>query len=77
MRIIALVCIVALTGCVTAEQQAESDITEYSPYCEKLGYEKNTDKWRDCIQTQATSYRQGGPRMPLHCVPSAGGMYCY
>lgn len=77
MRLIALVCVVSLAGCVTAEQQADLDIAEFSPYCEKLGYEKNTDKWRDCIQTQATSSRWGGQRMPVHCVPSGRGMYCY
>ena len=77
MRIIALACIVALAGCITAEQQADRDIAEFSPYCEKLGYVKNTDKWRDCILTQATSFRQRDLRMPMHCVPSGWGMYCY
>ncbi len=77
MRVIALACVVVLAGCVTAEQQADLDIAEFSPYCEKLGYERNSDKWRDCILSKATSLREGGQRLPIHCVPSGRGMYCY
>ena len=76
MRVIALVFIVAITGCATTEQQADFDIAEFAPYCEKLGYEKNTDKWRDCIQNQAISYRQNR-NAPMHCVPSRSRAYCY
>jgi len=78
MRAIAIVFIVFLAGCETAEQRAESDIAEFAPYCEKLGYEKNTDKWRDCIQNQATSLRQSGQyNIPIYCAPSGGMVRCY
>ncbi len=46
----------ALAGCMTqaeraAAAQAEVDdmIAVYGPACEKLGFTKDTDKWRECI----------------------------
>lgn len=57
MRILMLLIVVAvLAGCATpaeraARMQREVDemITVYGPSCEKLGYGKDTDPWRDCI----------------------------
>ena len=47
----------ALAGCaVTAEEraaqvQADVDrmIATYGPACDKLGYKRDEDKWRDCV----------------------------
>jgi|AntAceMinimDraft_12_1070368.scaffolds.fasta_scaffold147500_2 hypothetical protein len=41
-----------LVGCATPEQKAERMIKRYGPMCEKLGYTKNTDQWRDCIMKE-------------------------
>jgi hypothetical protein len=56
-----------LLGCTTPEekalkQQAEMDrmIAEYGPACAKLGYEMNSDPWRNCIVQSAT--RNGANR---------------
>ncbi len=46
----------ALAGCMTdaeriAAEKADVDqmIKVYGPACEKLGYAKDTDPWRDCL----------------------------
>ncbi len=46
----------ALPGCMTQAERAaaaKADVDEmvkvYGPACEKLGYTKDTDQWRDCI----------------------------
>lgn len=48
-----------LAGCTTASKvatnQMERDITVYGPACEKLGFQKDTDAWRDCIIRRAAS----------------------
>lgn len=49
-----------LAGCASnpaAEQARATKLMEYKmqvygPACEKLGFEKNTDKWRECIQRE-------------------------
>ena len=48
--------VLGLAGCVTpaeraARWQAEVDnmITVYGPACEKLGYKRDDDHWRDCL----------------------------
>jgi hypothetical protein len=38
-----------LAGCVSPEQRAERMLTRYGPACEKLGYEKDSDAYRDCL----------------------------
>ena len=57
LRYLVMVVILAtLPGCMTqaertAAAQAEVDemIKVYGPACDKLGYAKETDPWRDCI----------------------------
>lgn len=49
-----------LAGCATdpasqqkyALQQMEYKLQVYGPACEKLGFEKDTDGWRTCIQRE-------------------------
>lgn len=61
MRVIYILAAVALlAGCATnpqAEQQKASKLMEYKmqvygPACEKLGFAKDTDAWRVCIQRE-------------------------
>lgn len=52
--------IALLAGCASnplAEQSQATKLMEYKiqvygPACEKLGFEKDTDKWRECIQKE-------------------------
>jgi hypothetical protein len=48
--------IALLAGCMTPEERAarvQADVEEmikvYGPGCEKMGYAKDTDQWRQCI----------------------------
>jgi hypothetical protein len=57
MRNLALcAALAALGGCMTtaersAQMQAEIDqmVAVYGPACEKLGFQANTDPWRNCV----------------------------
>jgi hypothetical protein len=58
-----LVGALVLAGCATptpaeraARAQAEMAqlITIYGPACDKLGFQKDTDNWRDCVLRLAT-----------------------
>ncbi|HEV7803924.1 MAG TPA: hypothetical protein VGP15_22820 [Burkholderiales bacterium] len=46
----ALVLLLTLTGCATQEQWAGEVMAAYGPYCDKLGYQRDTDAWRQCVQ---------------------------
>ena len=59
-RWILIAALLGLAGCATtaeraAQWQAEVDnmIQVYGPACEKLGYKRDEDKWRDCLQRLA------------------------
>jgi hypothetical protein len=55
-----LVVLVLLSACASnpaaeqarATKQMEYKMQVYGPACEKLGFEKDTDKWRECIQRE-------------------------
>ena len=45
-----------LTGCATqadrmaqAQREVDEMIAVYGPACEKLGYKRDSDQWRECI----------------------------
>ena len=38
-----LILAVLLAGCATPEQRAEKDMARFGPYCEKMGYESQTE----------------------------------
>ena len=44
--------LVLLAGCATPAERAADVIAAFGPYCESLGYTKNTDPWRQCIQLE-------------------------
>jgi hypothetical protein len=52
-----LMALLALSGCVTAEQRAAHAIAEYGPYCDRLGHQRSTAAWRDCVRTHDTKNR--------------------
>ena len=41
-----------IVACSTPEQRAQMVIEKYGPYCEKLGYNRETDNWRDCLMRE-------------------------
>jgi hypothetical protein len=45
-------------GCATPEERADKMISRYGPVCDRLGYQANTDPWRDCVVKQAQRSRQ-------------------
>jgi hypothetical protein len=52
-----------LAGC--AAQSAERAVANYGPYCDGLGFQRGTDAWGQCVQTQAantTAASQGAVR---------------
>ena len=84
-----LLLILLLSGCATPEQRAERAIAKFAPYCEKLGYQQDTDGWRSCIQASDTSARAAGAAYgaaisnaaiqsrPKTCLPTNGGYTCF
>ena len=75
-----------LGGCATPEQRAEQMIARHAPVCEKLGFTKDTDPWRQCILQQdaetsaasraaAAAVRAATPR-PITCVNTGFQTLC-
>jgi len=40
---------VLLAGCATPEQRADKMVARYGPICDRLGYNRTSDAWRDCV----------------------------
>ncbi|MEK9826185.1 MAG: hypothetical protein VW548_00600 [Methylotenera sp.] len=72
--------LLVLAGCASnpaaeqarATQQMEYKIQVYGPACEKLGFAKDTDKWRECIQRE---YEQSLMRLRNVNPPPYWGPY--
>lgn len=54
MRLL-LICVL-LAGCATPSEKAEKMTEKYGPVCDRLGYPSDTDKWRDCVLSQANAH---------------------
>jgi len=52
-----LLILLLLAGCATPEQKADKMVERYGPACSKLGYQADSDKWRDCIVAMNGSRR--------------------
>lgn len=49
-----LIAVVLLSGCTAmAEFRAENAIARFGPYCDRLGYQRDTDQWRACVQAES------------------------
>lgn len=77
--------LVVLAACATpaeraAEAQAEIDeiIQVYGPACEKLGYKRDDDKWRDCVLHLAAKTERRLNRYPTSttCFGHRGFFHC-
>lgn len=54
-RLAAVAAIAAvLVACASPQERAAFTIKVHGPYCEGLGYKKDTDQWRQCIQNEST-----------------------
>lgn len=87
MRNLALyAALAALGGCMTtaersAHMQAEIDdmVTVYGPACEKLGFQANTDPWRNCVlglSAQKTRERYYAAPRSTTCFGHRGFFNC-
>lgn len=83
LRIITvLASLVVLSACASnpaaeqarATQQMEYKMHVYGPACEKLGFAKDTDKWRECIQRE---YEQSIMRIQQYNSPYLYGSPYY
>lgn len=54
--------IALLMGCASPAERAANAIGQYGPYCDKLGYQRTSDQWRDCVAKldAAERVRTGG-----------------
>lgn len=50
--IVSIVVSVTFVGCATPADKARQAVERQGPYCEAMGFQSNTDGWRDCIQRQ-------------------------
>lgn len=80
--------LILLAGCATnpqEEQRQASRLMEYKmqvygPACEKLGFAKDTDAWRDCVQReygQTIMRQQYHWDYPPYWSPNYGRPYYY
>lgn len=53
-----LLLLLLLSGCATEEERAAEVLAAFGPYCEKLGYTKDTDAWRQCVQFEDAAWSQ-------------------
>ena len=84
-NLIAFSLAVLLAGCASqaelaAQQEREVDrmINVYGPGCEKLGFQRNTDLWRDCVLRLATkdSLEQWNFPTVINCFSGVGFARC-
>jgi hypothetical protein len=87
MRILMiLIASALLAGCATPaeraarmQQEAAEMMALYGPACEKLGYGKDSDPWRDCVLRldARDSYRWRGHPSTTDCIRlPGGGLHC-
>jgi hypothetical protein len=68
-----------LSGCATPEQWAGEVMAAYGPYCDKLGYQRDTDAWRQCVQIEDAKHSAAQNAMLLWSQPGWAcrrGRYC-
>ncbi len=82
--LISLVCLSTACTTLTPEQQAERIIARYGPFCDKLGFQRDTDAWRSCVAREqaraaaAAMYQEYHAEPPKTCqeLPSTNLMTC-
>ena len=70
MRFAGLVAVLLLlNGCATPEQWAAEVLATYGPYCDQLGYKRDTDAWRQCVQLEDAKHAAAQNIMLLWSQP--------
>jgi len=73
-----------VAGCATqaeraaaVERDVEDMIQVYGPGCEKLGYDSNSDPWRECILRLANRDElERRANSTTHCIGHRGFLQC-
>ena len=83
---VASILIALLTGCTTQadrtarmQRQVDEMIATYGPGCEKLGYARDADPWRDCIlrlNARDTAARYSRTPTTTSCFGHRGFFQC-
>lgn len=62
-----------LLGCATPtpEQRADQVIARHGPYCDRLGYARDSDSWRNCVVQ-----RERDRQSDVVCIPAGGIVMC-
>lgn len=75
--------ILLLQGCATPEERAARAQAEaqemmrvYGPACDKLGYAKDTDQWRQCVLHMASRDERRYRATTTSCVGQQGYFNC-
>lgn len=85
LRFLTLAGVIMLTACVSpaeraARMQAEVEemIQIYGPACEKLGYKRDDNPWRDCVIRLAAKEERRYSTRPTTttCVGHRGFFHC-
>jgi hypothetical protein len=85
MRILSLsVLVMFVAGCATQAERAaqvqrnvDDMLAVYGPGCEKLGYRRDSDPWRDCVLRLATKDSiERRDFTTTNCITSRGFITC-
>lgn len=76
MRIVLLALV--LTGCYSPQRHAENLQRIHGPYCESMGFKRNTDPWRQCIQQREDRNNAAvdSIRTPQTCTRIGNQLFC-
>jgi len=56
MKTILVVAALSLAACATPEQRADKLVASHGPTCDRLGFARDSDGWRNCVmQSDATA----------------------
>ena len=73
-KLLALMAVVALTGCATAEEREQARIDEATSACEKYGYAYDSPEWAPCVQRE---YLANAERRRRAAAAFGAGMTSY
>jgi len=75
--------VLSLAACTTpadraarAQKEVEDMMAEYGPACDKLGYPRDTDAWRNCVLKLGTTENAQHYPVMTTCYRSPGMLHC-
>lgn len=75
-----LLVVLLLAGCadMPREDRAQMIVNRLSPHCEALGYVRNTDPWRKCMEKMyALATQEQSRDRPRVCQEMGYSVMCY